>query len=109
MLSMGGIPLTAGFIGKVGVFAAAIEGGYLWLAIVGLVVAVAGLFFYLRVIVVMYFQAPVLVEGPGAATAIGVDVSQTSQMVIGAAAAVTIVFGVVPAPLLNWVRWALPL
>jgi NADH-quinone oxidoreductase subunit N len=109
MLSMGGIPLTAGFIGKVGVFAAAIEGGYLWLAIVGLVVAVAGLFFYLRVIVVMYFQAPVLAEGPGAATAMDVVVRQTSQMVIGAAAAVTIVFGLVPAPLLNWVRWALPL
>jgi NADH-quinone oxidoreductase subunit N len=109
MLSMGGIPLTAGFIGKVGVFAAAIDGGYLWLAIVGLVVAVAGLFFYLRVIVVMYFQSPVLAEGPGAATAMEVPVSQTSQMVIGAAAAVTVVFGLVPAPLLKWVRWALPL
>jgi NADH-quinone oxidoreductase subunit N len=109
MLSMGGIPLTAGFIGKVGVFAAAIDSGYLWLAIVGLVVAVAGLFFYLRVIVVMYFQSPVLAEGPGAATAMEVPVSQTSQMVIGAAAAVTVVFGLVPAPLLNWVRWALPL
>ena len=32
MLSLGGIPFTAGFVGKVGVFAAAIDGGYLWLA-----------------------------------------------------------------------------
>ncbi len=43
MLGLGGIPLTAGFVGKIGVFAAAIDAGFLWLAIVGLVVAVAGL------------------------------------------------------------------
>jgi NADH-quinone oxidoreductase subunit N len=109
MLSLGGIPFTAGFVGKVGVFAAAIDAGYLWLAIVGLVVAVAGLFFYLRVIVVMYFQAPVLAEGPGTAQASDVHVSPSGRAVIGVCAAVTLVFGVVPWPLLEWVQHALPL
>ena len=109
MLSLGGIPFTAGFVGKVGVFAAAIDAGYLWLAIVGLVVAVAGLFFYLRVIVVMYFQAPALVEGPGTDVSRKVEASPSARAVIAICAAVTIVFGIVPWPLLEWVEHALPL
>jgi NADH-quinone oxidoreductase subunit N len=109
LLSLGGIPFTAGFVGKVAVFGAAIGADYLWLAIVGLVVAVAGLFFYLRVIVVMYFQAPQLAEGPGTATATDVRVSRSAQVVIAICAAVTLVFGLVPWPLLEWVENALPL
>ncbi len=109
MLSLGGIPFTAGFVGKVGVFAAAIDANYLWLAIVGLVVAVAGLFFYLRVIVVMYFQAPALVEGPGTDVSRKVDVSPSVRTVVAICAAVTFVFGIVPWPLLDWVEHALPL
>ena len=109
MLSMGGIPFTAGFVGKLGVFGAAIDAGYLWLAIVGLVVAVAGLYFYLRVIVVMYFQEPAAVEGPGTATATRVPVAGTTAVVIAVAALVTVALGLVPWPLLNWVRHALPL
>ena len=48
MLAMGGIPLTAGFVGKVGVFASAIDAGYLWLAIVGLVMLIIGIALRLR-------------------------------------------------------------
>lgn len=108
MLAMAGIPFTAGFVGKVGVFAAAIAGGYVWLAIVGLVTAVAGLFFYLRVIVLMYFQEPVLVEGPGAATAPPM-ITDHGRVTVGVAIAVTIGLGLVPWPLLNLVEYALPL
>jgi NADH-quinone oxidoreductase subunit N len=108
MLSMGGIPFTAGFVGKLAVFGAAIDAGYLWLAVAGLVVAVAGLFFYLRVIVVMYFRPPLLAEGPGTATVHSVEVAPTAHMVLGATAAVTVVFGLIPWPLLNWVRHAIP-
>ena len=108
MLSMAGIPFTAGFVGKIGVFAAAIGGGYVWLAIVGLVTAVAGLFFYLRVIVLMYFQEPVLVEGPGAASAPPM-ITDYGRVTVGVAIAVTIGFGLVPWPLLNLVEYALPL
>ncbi|MFQ5555645.1 MAG: NADH-quinone oxidoreductase subunit N [Acidimicrobiia bacterium] len=108
MLSMAGIPFTAGFVGKVSVFAAAADAGYTWLVVVGLVTAVAGLFFYLRVIVRMYFQQPVLAEGPGTATA-GPEATVQQRAVLGMAIAVTIAFGLVPWPLLNLVQYALPL
>ena len=108
MLAMGGIPLTAGFVGKAGVFRAAIDAGYLWLAVVGVLAATAGLFFYLRVVVLMYMQAPGLAEAPGADTARPVTPFPT-RVGLAAAVAVTVVFGIAPWPLLNTVADALPL
>ena len=108
MIAMGGIPLTAGFVGKVAVFTAAIDAGYLWLAIVALLAATAGLFFYLRVIVLMYMREPALAEAPGTARA-EPEPDGAQLLVLGATAAVTIAFGIVPWPLLNVVRDALPL
>jgi NADH-quinone oxidoreductase subunit N len=58
LLSLAGIPPTAGFIAKVGVFSAAIDAGNWPLAIVAVVASVAAAFFYLRVIVYMYMVAP---------------------------------------------------
>ena len=107
MLSMGGIPITAGFIGKVGVFGAAIDAGYLWLVVVGLVASAAGLFFYLRVVVLMYMQAPAPAEAPGAARAYPV-VTRPVRIALTACAVVTLAFGVFPVPLLDAVRNALP-
>lgn len=108
MLAMGGIPFTAGFVGKVSVFTAAIDAGYLWLAVVGLVASVAGLFFYLRIIVLMFFQQPVLAEAPGTMVA-PPELTSGGRIVLGVAAAVTISLGFVPWPLLNLVGDALPL
>ena len=108
MLAMGGIPLTAGFVGKVAVFTAAADAGYLWLAVAALVVAVAGLYFYLRVIVLMYFQEPALAEAPGTATA-PPELSSSTRSVVAVCATVTLLFGIVPWPLLNFVGYALPL
>jgi NADH-quinone oxidoreductase subunit N len=107
MLGLAGFPLTAGFVGKVSVFGAAAEAGYLWLAVVALVVAVAGLYFYLRVIVLMYFSEPVLAEAPGTATA-SPRLDGSDRVVLGIAAAVTLGLGLVPWPLLELVRNALP-
>jgi NADH-quinone oxidoreductase subunit N len=59
LLSLAGIPPTAGFIAKVTVFAAAIGAGNWPLALVGVVASVAAAFFYLRVIVYMYMREPV--------------------------------------------------
>src|SRR3712207_6648552 len=56
LISLAGLPPTGGFIAKVGVFGAAIEGGYWWLALIGVLASVAAAFFYLRVIVLMYMQ-----------------------------------------------------
>ena len=58
LVSLAGLPPTAGFIAKVGVFGAAIEAGHWWLALVGVLASVAAAFFYLRVIVAMYMQEP---------------------------------------------------
>lgn len=104
LLSMGGIPLTAGFVGKVAAFRAAIDAGFLWLVIVGLVAAVAGLFFYLRVIVLMYMQ-PVADDGDSDP----IRVPGGLRLVVVVSAAVTVGFGVAPWPLLAWLRDALPL
>ena len=106
MVAMGGIPMTAGFVGKLGVFQAAAGSGYLWLVVVGVISAAAGLYFYLRVIVVMFFQPAV--EGPGAASA-PLVAPRPTLVVILIAVFVTVGFGLVPWPLLNWVQWALPL
>jgi NADH-quinone oxidoreductase subunit N len=59
MFSLAGIPPLWGFIAKVMVLKAAIDGGMLWLAIVAIVGAIIGLFYYLRVVKVMYFDQPV--------------------------------------------------
>ncbi|MGJ4804322.1 NADH-quinone oxidoreductase subunit NuoN [Luteimonas sp. SDU82] len=58
MASLAGVPVLLGFWAKVAVLRAALEGGLLWLAIVGIVFAVIGAFYYLRVIKVMYFDQP---------------------------------------------------
>lgn len=58
LFSLAGVPLLAGFVGKYYVFYAAIVGGRLELAIIGVLTSVLGLFYYLRVIWAMYFQEP---------------------------------------------------
>jgi NADH-quinone oxidoreductase subunit N len=59
MFSLAGIPPLWGFAAKVLVLKAAIDGGMLWLAIVAIICAIIGLFYYLRIVKVMYFDAPV--------------------------------------------------
>lgn len=56
MLSLGGIPPTVGFLGKWLVFAHAIENGHLWLAIVGVLTSLVGVFYYLRVVYTLYMR-----------------------------------------------------
>lgn len=77
LLSLVGVPPLAGFVGKFMLFMATIDGGYAWLAAVAAANTVASLFYYLRVIGPMYFEAPagnVATLGPwtGLATGIGV-------------------------------------
>ena len=58
MLSLGGIPPTAGFMGKLWVFGAAIDAGYIWLAVVGVINSALSLYYYVRVVVFMWISAP---------------------------------------------------
>ena len=54
MLSLGGIPPTAGFMGKLWVFGAAIDAGYIWLAVIGVANSALSLYYYVRVVVFMW-------------------------------------------------------
>lgn len=58
MASLAGVPPLLGFWTKVAVLGAAVQGGMLWLALLGVIASVVGAFYYLRVIKVMYFDEP---------------------------------------------------
>ena len=58
MASLAGVPPFLGFLAKLQVIQAALEGGYQWLAILAVVCAVIGAFYYLRLIRVMFFEKP---------------------------------------------------
>jgi NADH-quinone oxidoreductase subunit N len=102
MLGMSGMPFFAGFVGKLLAFVAAGQADYLWLVVIGTLTTVIGLAFYLRVVSTM-FQSPEN-DDPEA-----VEVSVTSNITVLVAAVSTLVFGVLPWPLLEIVRDALPL
>jgi NADH-quinone oxidoreductase subunit N len=107
MLAMSGVPLTAGFVAKFGVFAAAWRADFEWLVIAALVASVAAFFFYLRVIVLMYMQEPARAEAPGTMLA-RLEPVGALRWVLIVAAAVTLAFGIYPSPLLDLLSTALP-
>ncbi|MDO3378135.1 NADH-quinone oxidoreductase subunit N [Geoalkalibacter halelectricus] len=59
LFSLMGLPPTAGFAGKFYIFAGAVQAGYIWLAIIGVLASAVSLYYYLRVMVYMYFRDPV--------------------------------------------------
>ncbi len=95
LIAFAGIPLTSGFVGKFAVFQAAIAGGATPLVIIGVVSSAIAAFFYVRVIVLMFFSDPVE-DGPEVVVP---GVFTGSAVAVGALA--TIVFGIVPEPLLS--------
>jgi NADH-quinone oxidoreductase subunit N len=100
LLGMAGLPLTAGFVAKFGVFSDAWAGGLQWLVIVAVLASVIALAFYLRVIVAMYME-----DGPTER----MHVPGTVRLVVGVATLATVVWGVFPGSLLSLVADALPL
>lgn len=95
MLSFAGIPLTAGFMGKLLVFSAAWRGGYWWLALAGVVCSVIAASVYLWFVVLMFFQDPtdegVHYAKPGIQT----------TAVVAVCVAATVVLGVYGGPLMR--------
>ncbi|MBI3013996.1 MAG: NADH-quinone oxidoreductase subunit N [Candidatus Tectomicrobia bacterium] len=84
LLSLAGIPPTAGFVGKFYIFSAAIQAGHIGLAVVGVLTSVVSLYYYLGVIVFMYMRDPVDLpeRRPSAAlvTALALAVAGTVEM-----------------------------
>jgi NADH-quinone oxidoreductase subunit N len=97
LLAFAGIPMTSGFIGKFSIFSAAYQSGSLAILIAGVLSSAIAAFFYIRVIVLMFFKDPVedgtSVVLPSALTTIAITIS----------AVVTLVLGVFPAPLLDFI------
>jgi NADH-quinone oxidoreductase subunit N len=99
MLGLSGMPLTTGFIGKFQVFSAAWDAGRAWLVIVGLLASVAAFFFYLRLIVVMYFDTTEEVDVPEP-----IVPDRGVKWVLVASSVATVVFGIYPTPILDLVN-----
>ena len=97
LLSLAGIPLTSGFISKFAVFAAAAAGGAVPLVVIGVLASAIAVYFYVRVIMLMFFTDPPAdapdVLPPGAMTLVTIAV----------ALAVTFVLGTFPQPVLDLV------
>ena len=95
LLSFAGIPLTAGFIGKFGVFAGAYSSGNISVVIVGVLTSAITAFFYLRVVIMMFFS------DPKSDTVSVVIPSFKTRLAIAVSAIATLVFGVIPGPLME--------
>ncbi|MCB4822493.1 NADH-quinone oxidoreductase subunit NuoN [Roseicella aerolata] len=91
MFSMAGIPPLAGFFGKLYVFLAAVQGGFWTLAVVGVLTSVISAYYYLRIVKVMYFDAPIgsLDRAPASLT-----------VVMAGTGLFTLLFALWPAPML---------
>jgi len=97
MISLAGIPPTAGFIGKFYLLMAAVDAGLTWLAVLGLVFAAVSAFYYLRVVMVMYMREPSSdqeLETPLA-------LSPTATVVLACAVAGVVFLGIYPGPLVS--------
>jgi len=88
MLSLAGIPVTAGFFAKYFVFTTVIGTHYQWLLILAVITSAVGAYYYLKIIIAMYFkaqedQSPVVMEG-------------SNKMVIILTTVLTLVIGIAP-------------
>ena len=88
MLSLGGIPPTAGFMGKFWLFSAAIDAHYYWLAVIGVLNSAISLYYYIRIVVFMYVKKETIGAQPSTSPALA--------MVLGVAVLGTLVLGVYP-------------
>jgi NADH-quinone oxidoreductase subunit N len=96
LLSLGGIPPTAGFIGKYFLFYAAVESGFGWLAVIAVLMSAVSMFFYFRIVMAMYLRdggsdAPLAASG-------------SLRLVAALALVVTLLFGIAPRLLDDTVR-----
>jgi NADH-quinone oxidoreductase subunit N len=88
MLSLGGIPPTAGFMGKFWLFGAAIDSGYVWLAVIGVLNSAISLYYYIRVVVFMYLKKETIGSEPTSSPAL--------TLALAVAVVATLVLGMYP-------------
>jgi NADH-quinone oxidoreductase subunit N len=96
LLSLIGVPLTAGFFGKFYIFKAALESNLLWLTVLGLLNSAVAAYYYLRILVVMYMHEP------GESTADLAPPSSGLRIALWASALGTLILGVMPSLVLDF-------
>lgn len=93
MLSLAGIPPLAGFVGKLYLFSAAVDAGFVWLTVIGVLNSVVSVYYYAGVLVQMY-----MVEAPdGGSRKPGLAIALALLLTVGA----TVVVGIAPSTLLQ--------
>ncbi len=97
LLSLLGLPVTAGFFGKFYVFKAAVNSNLIWLAVLMAVHSIIGAYYYLKVIVAMYMREP---SEDSAATA-PISFPATVNIVLAVSAIGTVYFGLFPNQVLR--------
>ncbi|MDH5563240.1 MAG: NADH-quinone oxidoreductase subunit N [Nitrospirota bacterium] len=97
MISLAGIPPTAGFIGKFYLFMAAVNADLAWLAIFGLIFAAISAFYYLRIVMVMYMREP----SPEQERNTRLVLSPQVSVVLAFALAGVVLLGIFPGPLVS--------
>ncbi len=102
LLAQAGVPLTTGFFAKLEVISAAVDANSYWLAIVAMVSAVIAAFIYLRIVVAMFLEGDDDTPGPV------VPVPLPALVALVIAVLVTVGFGIVPSPLDDLARDAIP-
>jgi NADH-quinone oxidoreductase subunit N len=98
LLSLAGIPPTAGFIGKYFIFLALIETGHYSLAVLAVAYAVVALYYYFRIVVVMFMRR--------ATDEVPLAASPGLTLVLGVTLAMTLFVGIYPQPFIVWAREA---
>jgi len=97
MVSLAGIPPTAGFIGKFYLFMSAVNAGLVWLAVVGLIFAAVSAFYYFRVVMVMYMREPSSTQELETRLAL----SPATTVVLACAVGGVVLLGIYPDPLVS--------
>ncbi len=92
-LSLAGIPPTAGFVGKFYLFSAAIESGYIWLALIGVLNSVLSVYYYFKIVANMYMAEP--------AGKVDISTSVPLRLALGLMVAGVLLIGVYPDPLIS--------
>lgn len=92
-LSLIGIPPTAGFVGKLFLFSAAIQGGFYWLAVIGILNSTISLYYYFKIVMVMYMEEP-----QGASP---LSFSPPLTVALGVMSFATLIIGLYPEPLIR--------
>jgi NADH-quinone oxidoreductase subunit N len=94
LMSLAGLPPLAGFVGKIMVFRAALESGYMTLAVIAILTSILAVYYYLRLVAKMYFgDAPATTPTQ---TAVAAEPSRLTGIAIGVAAVLTVVLGILP-------------